>query len=114
VQAYGMWLRMQISGRPPVTNMYESVIWVAWGMMLFAMLFELVYKSRYFALCASVAAIVCLVLADNVPILDGSIEPLVPVLRDNMWLTVHVLTITLGYAAFLLGMGLGHLNLGLY
>jgi ABC-type transport system involved in cytochrome c biogenesis permease subunit len=82
--------------------------------MLFALIFEAVYKARYFAVAAAGLATLCLILADNVPILDGSIEPLVPVLRDNMWLTVHVLTITLGYAAFLLGMGLGHVNLGLY
>jgi cytochrome c-type biogenesis protein CcsB len=112
--AYGMVLRMTITGRPPVTNMYESVIWVAWGAMLFALIFEAVYKARYFAVCAAALATFCLILADNVPILDGSIEPLVPVLRDNMWLTVHVLTITLGYAAFTLAMGIGHLNLGLY
>ena len=66
------------------------------------------------ATCASGLAVVALILADNVPILDGSIAPLVPVLRDNMWLTLHVLTITLGYAAFFLAMGLGHLNLGLF
>jgi cytochrome c-type biogenesis protein CcsB len=114
VHAYGMALRVIISGRPPVTNMYESVVWVAWGGMLFALIFELVYKARIFATCASALAVVCLILADNVPILNGSIEPLVPVLRDNMWLTVHVLTITLGYAAFTLAMGIGHLNLGLY
>jgi len=114
MHAYGMVLRMLISGRPPVTNMYESVIWVAWGAMLFALVFEAVYKVRYFAACAAGLAVICLILADNVPILDGSIEPLVPVLRDNMWLTIHVLTITLGYAAFTLAMGLGHLNLGLY
>jgi ABC-type transport system involved in cytochrome c biogenesis permease subunit len=112
--AYGMALRVIISGRPPVTNMYESVIWVAWGGMLFALVFEAVYRVRFFAACASAVAVICLILADNVPILDGSIEPLVPVLRDNMWLTVHVLTITLGYAAFTLAMGIGHLNLGLY
>jgi cytochrome c-type biogenesis protein CcsB len=114
LHAYGMALRVMISGHPPVTNMYESVIWVAWGAMLFALIFEVVYRARYFAVCASALAIICLILADNVPILDGSIEPLVPVLRDNMWLTIHVLTITLGYAAFLLAMGIGHLNLGLY
>jgi cytochrome c-type biogenesis protein CcsB len=114
VQAYGMALRVTISGRPPVTNMYESVVWVAFGAVLFALVFELVYKVRIFAACASALAVVCLILADNVPILDGSIDPLVPVLRDNMWLTVHVLTITLGYAAFTLAMGIGHLNLGLY
>jgi cytochrome c-type biogenesis protein CcsB len=113
-QAYGMALRVIISGRPPVTNMYESVVWVAFGGMLFALIFEAVYKVRIFAACASALAVICLILADNVPILDGSISPLVPVLRDNMWLTVHVLTITLGYAAFTLAMGIGHLNLGLY
>src|SRR6185436_17567 len=114
LHAYGMALRVMISGRPPVTNMYESVIWVAFGAMLFALIFEIVYRARYFAACASALAVICLILADNVPILDGSIEPLVPVLRDNMWLTVHVLTITLGYAAFVLGVALGHLNLALY
>jgi ABC-type transport system involved in cytochrome c biogenesis permease subunit len=113
-QAYGMALRVMISGRPPVTNMYESVVWVAFGGMLFALIFEAVYRVRIFAACASALAVICLILADNVPILDGSISPLVPVLRDNMWLTVHVLTITLGYAAFTLAMGIGHLNLGLY
>ncbi len=113
-QAYGMTLRVMISGRPPVTNMYESVVWVAFGAVLFALVFEAVYKVRIFAACASALAVACLLLADNVPILDGSISPLVPVLRDNMWLTVHVLTITLGYAAFTLAMGIGHLNLGLY
>jgi len=113
-QAYGMTLRVLISGRPPVTNMYESVVWVAFGAVLFALVFEAVYKVRIFAACASALAVVCLILADNVPILDGSISPLVPVLRDNMWLTIHVLTITLGYAAFTLAMGIGHLNLGLY
>ena len=113
-QAYGMTLRVLISGRPPVTNMYESVVWVAFGGVLFALVFEAVYKVRIFAACASALAVVCLILADNVPILDGSISPLVPVLRDNMWLTIHVLTITLGYAAFTLAMGIGHLNLGLY
>jgi ABC-type transport system involved in cytochrome c biogenesis permease subunit len=112
--AYGMFLRVTISGRPPVTNMYESVVWVAWGAMLFALIFEAVYKARYFAACAAAVATICLILADNVPILDGAIDPLVPVLRDNMWLTVHVLTITLGYAAFTLAMGIAHLNLGLY
>jgi len=53
---------------------------------------------------------IALLIADNVPIFDAAISPLVPVLRDNMWLTIHVLTIMLGYAAFTLAMGIGHLN----
>jgi cytochrome c-type biogenesis protein CcsB len=114
VQGYGMLLRTMISGRPPVTNMYESVVFVSFGAMLFALAFEAAYRARYFAACASGLSVLLLILADNVPILDGAIEPLVPVLRDNMWLTVHVLTIMLGYAAYFLGVALGHLNLALY
>src|SRR5436305_14142753 len=109
-----MLLRILISARPPVTNMYESVIFVSWGAVLFALAFEAAYRVRYFASAAAGLSVVLLVLADNVPILDGSIQPLVPVLRDNMWLTIHVLTITLGYAAFFLAMALAHVNLGLY
>ena len=45
-------------------------------------------------------------LVHQMPIaMPSSIDPLVPVLRDNFWLTIHVLTITLSYAAFALAMG---------
>jgi ABC-type transport system involved in cytochrome c biogenesis permease subunit len=114
LNSYGMLLRMLISGRPPVTNMYETIVFVAWGGMLFALVFETVYKTHVFGACAGALGALALILADNVPIFDAAIAPLVPVLRDNMWLTVHVLTIMLGYAAFTLAMGIGHLNLGLY
>src|SRR5438876_5139382 len=46
--------------------------------------------------------------------MPSNIDPLVPVLRDNFWLTVHVLTITLSYAAFALAMGFGHILLWRY
>lgn len=112
---YGFVLRSLISGRAPVTNMYESVIWVSFGAMLFALLFELIYRSRYFLLCTSLAASIGLILADNLPgILKPEIDPLVPVLRSNFWLTIHVLTITLSYAAFLVAMAVGQVTLGYY
>ncbi len=114
LNGYGMLLRTLISGRAPVTNMYESVVFVAWGAVAVALAFEAFSRVRWVAACAALLGTVCLVLADNVPILDGSIEPLVPVLRDNMWLTLHVLTIMLGYAAYLLAAGLAHLSLGLF
>ncbi len=112
---YGFVLRCLIAGRPPVTNMYESVIWVAFGAVLFALIFELVYRTRYYLLAALAGAIIALILADNLPaVLDPTIKPLTPVLRNNFWLTIHVLTITLSYAAFLLSLGLGHMVLWAY
>ncbi len=112
---YGFYLRCTISGRPPVTNMYESVIWVAFGAVFFSMLFELKYRARTYLLSSTIAAVVCLILADTLPaVLDPTIRPLTPVLRSNFWLTIHVLTITLGYAAFLLSLGIGHMVLWRY
>ncbi len=108
----GMGLRVYISGRAPVTNMYETVIWVAFGLLLFSLLFELRYRCRYYLVSGGLLAAVLLILADSVPvILNPNIDPLTPVLRDNFWLTTHVLTVTISYAAFALAFALGHVVL---
>jgi cytochrome c-type biogenesis protein CcsB len=113
VQGYGFGLRSWIAGRPPVTNMYESVIWVAFGCMLFGLVLELIYRKRVIAIGALAFAVIALVIADNISgVVDDGIHPLEPVLRSNMWLTIHVLTITLGYAAFALSLVLGNIGLG--
>ncbi len=115
VQTYGFFLRMQIAGRPPVTNMYESVVWVGFGIAAIALLFELISRNRYYLLAAAPLSVMCLILADSLPaVLDPTISPLVPVLRDNFWLSIHVPTIALSYASFALAMGLGHVAIGNY
>jgi len=112
---YGFVARCLIAGRPPVSNMYESVIWVSFGAVIFALIFEAIYKSRYFLLSGLAGATIGLVLADNLPnSLSANINPLVPVLRSNFWLTIHVLTITLSYAAFLLATGVAQVAIGFY
>ena len=108
----GFGLRCYVAGRPPVTNMYESVIWVSLGVVTFAGI--LYRKNRQGILLAvgSILAWLGLVAGDAAPaVLDPSIQPLVPVLRSNYWLTIHVLTITLGYAAFALTLGLSNITL---
>ena len=115
MHVYGFYLRCTIAGRPPVTNMYESVIWVSLGVMVFALLLEAVFRAQALVLPAAVAATICLIVADNVTsILDPAINPLTPVLRSNFWLTIHVLTITLSYGAFLLATAIGHVSLFTY
>jgi ABC-type transport system involved in cytochrome c biogenesis permease subunit len=112
LQAAGLLARVIIAGRPPVTNMYESVIWVAFGTILFALIFEAIYRAGSFLLGAVPVAVASLILADSQPvILDHSIHPLTPVLRDNFWLSTHVLSITLSYAAFALSLGVAHVAL---
>jgi len=112
---YGFFLRMAISGRPPVTNMYETVIWVSFGVVLMGMAFEAIWRARFPGAAAAALGTLLMILADSVPgVLDPAIHPLVPVLRSNYWLTIHVLTITLSYAAFALALGVGHVSLWHY
>jgi ABC-type transport system involved in cytochrome c biogenesis permease subunit len=111
-EAYGFACRIIISGRPPVTNMYETVIWVSFGAMVFATILESIYRKRYFFYAGLSASVLALIIADSQPtILDASINPLTAVLRNNMWLTIHVLTIVSSYAAFALTAALGHIAL---
>jgi len=111
-EIYGFACRIIISGRPPVTNMYETVIWVSFGAMLFATILEAIYRKRYFFYAGLSASVLALIVADSQPtILDASINPLTAVLRNNMWLTIHVLTIVSSYAAFALTAALGHIAL---
>lgn len=113
LNTYGFALRMFIMERAPVSNMYETVIWVAWGTIVFAGVLEYIYKYRIMLIAGSLVAAFSLVVADFAPaVLDPSLQPLEAVLRSNYWLTIHVMTITISYAAFFLAFGLG--DLGLY
>ncbi len=113
MHSYGFGLRMYLTERPPVSNMFETVVWVSWGAVLFALLLEKIYKFGVTLLAGPLVAVFCLILTDMAPsILDPTLQPLEPVLRSNFWLTVHVLTITISYSAFFIAFVLG--DLGLY
>ena len=113
--AAGIVMRCMIGGRPPVTNMYESIIWVSFAVTFFGMIFFARYRAPVYLLAALPVTLIALLLVHQMPIaMPSSIDPLVPVLRDNFWLTIHVLTITLSYAAFALAMGFGHILLWRY
>jgi ABC-type transport system involved in cytochrome c biogenesis permease subunit len=111
--AVGFALRVLVSGRAPVTNMYETTLWVGFGSVLFGLIFAALYRSRIVLASVAAAGAIVFLLADSVPsVLSPAIAPLTPVLRSNYWLTLHVLTVTISYAAFLVAMALG--NLGLF
>jgi len=111
-QLFGFGCRIAIAGRPPVTNMYESIVWVSFAVVLFAMILEAVHRSRVFLAAGTPLAVMALMAVDFQPLaFDASIQPLTPVLRNNFWLAIHVMTITLSYGAFALAMALGHVTL---
>ena len=115
LQAWGMALRSFIMGRPPVSNMYETVVWVPWvGVILGAIFWK--WKKNFTVLaCSCMVALLCLSIADFAePLLDSRLEPLTAVLRSHFWLITHVLVITMSYSAFFLAFALGDFTLFLF
>jgi len=99
----GLILRWYLSGHAPWSNAYESMIYVAWSVMLFGLL--LGRKSDLtFAASAFVCSIILMVAHWNW--MDPAIANLQPVLQ-GYWLMIHVSVIVASYGPFAIGMILG-------
>ena len=108
VHLLGILARVVLGGRPPVSNFYETMLWVPFIAVLIALIFERLYRVGYFGAAAGILGSLVLLLADYLP-LDSSISPVVAVLRSNLWLTIHVLTIVASYGAIALAVVLAHM-----
>ncbi|MDP3786054.1 MAG: cytochrome c biogenesis protein [Candidatus Omnitrophota bacterium] len=92
-------IRWQIAGRPPLSNMFESVIIFAWTIGLVLLFIDLRYKIK---IVSSLVALMGLLALGCASFLDKEITPLLPALKSN-WLTIHVLTCFIGYSALTAG-----------
>ncbi len=106
----GIALRVIVLGRPPVSNMYESMIFMTWALVLFACFFSMIQRNTLALAVSALAGSLVMIYGNLLPI-DAHMEVLVPVLRSNYWLTIHVMTIVSSYGAFGLAMALGHRHL---
>lgn len=105
----GFGIRVSITGFAPVTNMYGTMVWVSLGIGLFGWVFNLFYQNRTLLALIYFGSFVLLLITDQIPlVISPDMDPIVAVLRSNLWLTIHVLTITISYAAFSLAMILGN------
>src|SRR5690554_456390 len=103
----GLILRWYVSGHAPMSDAYESVIYVAWATVLFGLIFG--RKSDLtIAATAFVGAIILWVAHQNW--IDPAIANLEPVL-DSYWLMIHVSVIVMSYGPFTLGMMLAATSL---
>jgi ABC-type transport system involved in cytochrome c biogenesis permease subunit len=97
--------RMYLQGRPPVTNLYSSSIFVGWGVVVLGLFLERMYRTGVASLCASAAGFTTLLIAYNLQLDGDTLEMLRAVLDTNVWLATHVVVVTLGYSAtFLAGL----------
>ena len=107
---YRMWLH----GRPPVTNLYSSGIFVAWGAVGLGIMLERVWKNGIGAAATGICGFVSLIVAHNLGLSgEDNLESVRAVLDSNFWLATHVTIVTLGYSATFVAGLLGALHLAL-
>ena len=111
IHGYGIFLRMQIMERPPVTTLYESVIFVSLIIMALAVLLEYFRKDGLGIFVGSVSGSVLHYIGFSYAADGDTLGMLVAVLNSNFWLATHVTTITIGYGASLMAGCVGHLYL---
>jgi cytochrome c-type biogenesis protein CcsB len=111
VMTWGIALRWQVAGRIPATNMYESLLFLAWGVGLFAVIAFAVMRNRMVVLNANVMAALTMILTDQLP-MDRFIHPAAPVLSGTPWLAIHVPIIMVSYAVLALGVVIAHMQIG--
>jgi cytochrome c-type biogenesis protein CcsB len=97
-------------GYVPLSNMYESLIFFSWTIVLIYLILEFKYRQKIIGVFITPFAFLAIALTSIVPSINAKITPLMPALQSN-WLTIHVTTCFFGYAAFAVSFGVSILYL---
>ena len=103
----GIATRMWLEGRPPVTNLYSSALFVGWGSVGLCLLLEAIYRNAVASVAAGAIGFATLLIAHHLSLSGDTLEMMRAVLDSNFWLATHVIVITAGYSATFLAGFLG-------
>ena len=99
IHTAGLIFRMWLEGRPPVTNLYSSAVFVGWGAVILGLILERINRDGIGNVVASAVGFVTLLVAGGLSLSGDTMEMLQAVLDTNFWLATHVVIITIGYSA---------------
>ncbi len=104
----GILLRIIMLSRPPVSNLYETFIFVAFVSVLLSLVMERIQRQGVGILVGSICGYIFLSIAGKFAAEGDTLKMLVAVLNSNFWLSTHVLSITMGYSGVCVAGILGH------
>jgi ABC-type transport system involved in cytochrome c biogenesis permease subunit len=99
IHTTGLIYRMVLEGRPPVTNLYSSAIFIGWGACLLGIILEKFHKNGIGVVASAGMGFITLVIAQNLAVDGDTMEMMRAVLDTNFWLATHVVAVTTGYAS---------------
>jgi ABC-type transport system involved in cytochrome c biogenesis permease subunit len=104
IHSAGLIARMYLEGRPPVTNLYSSAVFIGWGAVLLGIFLERFFRNGIGSATAAMIGFITLLIAHHLSMDGDTMEMMRAVLDTNGWLATHVVCVTLGYAStFLAG-----------
>lgn len=103
----GLTVRMILQGRPPVTNLYSSAVFVGWGAVLVCLALEYLFRLGIGSLVGAMVGFCTLLIAHHLAKTGDTLEMMQAVLDTNFWLATHVTAISIGYVATFVAGGLG-------
>jgi ABC-type transport system involved in cytochrome c biogenesis permease subunit len=95
----GILARMWLEGRPPVTNLYSSALFVGWGAVALCLVLEYFYRNAVGSVAAGIVGFATLLVAHHLSLSGDTLEMMRAVLDSNFWLATHVVVVTAGYSA---------------
>ena len=99
IHTTGLIYRMVLEGRPPVTNLYSSAIFIGWGAVVLGMILEKFYKNGIGCVVSAGIGFITLIIAHHLALEGDTMEMMRAVLDTNFWLSTHVVAVTTGYAS---------------
>lgn len=107
VHSLGLFARVVLQGRPPVTNLYSSAVFVGWAAVFLGIVVERYFRNGLGALGAAAIGFVTQIVAHHLATQGDTMEMMRAVLDSNFWLATHVVTVTVGYSSTFLSGALG-------
>jgi ABC-type transport system involved in cytochrome c biogenesis permease subunit len=90
---------MVLEGRPPVTNLYSSAVFIGWGACVLGLVLEKFWRNSIGVLVSATVGFITLIIAHHLSLSGDTMEMMRAVLDTNFWLATHVVVVTLGYAS---------------
>lgn len=102
IHTVGLGFRMYLEGRPPVTNLYSSAVFIGWGAVILGLILERMFRGAIGLVTSASIGFTTLIIAHHLSLSGDTMQMLRAVLDTNLWLATHVVTVTIGYSSMFL------------
>jgi ABC-type transport system involved in cytochrome c biogenesis permease subunit len=99
IATIGIATRMWLEGRPPVTNLYSSALFIGWGSVALCLVLESLFRNAIGTAAAGMIGFATLIIAHHLALAGDTLEMMRAVLDSNFWLGTHVVVVATGYAS---------------